>query len=167
MRISTKSITNFDASASTEPRQRHHEVQDQWQLMQGTEVQNMCAENQADRTCISRHQRDILWISRNIGCKLVFVRFFENVKSTFCTVSRSFKFGIVYQFPSKTTTDEQFPRSACCVRVFCYHISQLCRNDTNVSSCHTQQDFCLNASASRPDLSLKPRQADEEGAKAP
>ena len=54
----------------------------------------------------------------------------KNVKSTFCTVSRRFKFGVVYQFPRKTTTDEQLPRSACCVRVFGYHISQLCRGMT-------------------------------------
>ena len=99
--------------------------------MQGTEVQNKCAGNKAGWTCISRNQRDILWrISRNIGRKLVFVRFFQDVKSTFFTVSRRFKFGIVYQFPSKATTDEQYSRSACCVRVFCRHISQLCRGMT-------------------------------------
>ena len=102
-------------------------------LMQGTEVQNKCAGNEVvrtDQTCISRNQRDTLWISCNIIYKYVVAGFCQNVKSTFCTVSRRFKFGIVYQFPPKTTTDEQFPRSTCCVRVFCYHISQLCRGMT-------------------------------------
>ena len=127
------SITNFDASASTEPTQRHHEVLDQWLLMQRTEVQNKCAENKAvrtDLTCISRNQRDILWISWNIGCNLVFVRFSQNVKSTFCAVSQGFKIGIVYKCSPKTTTDEQFPMSTCSVRVLCYHVSQLCRGMT-------------------------------------
>ena len=52
--------------------------------------------------------------------------------STFCMVSRGFKLGIVYQFPAKTTTNEQFPRCTCtqlCCRVTpAYHCSTL--NDT-------------------------------------
>ena len=51
----------------------------------------------------------------------------------FATVSRRFKFGIVYQFPLKTTTDKQFPRSTCCVRVFCDNISHLRRGMTPTS----------------------------------
>ena len=38
--------------------------------------------------------------------------------------------GIVYQFPPKTTKNEQFSKSTCCVRVSCYNISQLRRRMT-------------------------------------
>ena len=146
MRISTKTVTNFDASASTGPTQRHHEVHDHWLLMQEpksrTKVQDNSAENgsvRTDRTCISR-KRDIVWISWNIGSKLVFVRFFHNVKSTFCTVSRGFKLGIAYH-----STEKHDGRTVPKVRVLCQslfvtHLLAVPRSDTNVSSCRTQRD---------------------------
>ena len=109
----------------------HHDVPDQWLLMQGNEVQNTCAGNKADWTFISRDQHDILGISWNIGCKLVFVRFFQkcqvHVLPGFAKIQI---LGPCINFHRKATTDEEFLRSACCVRVFCYHISQLCRGMT-------------------------------------
>ena len=61
----------------------------------------------------------------------------RRVKSTFCTVSRGFKLGIVHQLPTKTTTNEQFPRSTCCIRVFCHNTTQLCRRMTPTYYCST------------------------------
>ena len=98
---------------------------------------------QIGSTRTSRNQRDTLRISWNVVCKLVFIRFFQNVKSTFCTVSRGFKLGIVYQFPAKTTTIEQFPRSTCCIRVFCHNITQLCRRMTPTYHCSTLNETLL------------------------
>ena len=139
---STKSTTNFDSSGSTELTRSHHNVRDQRLLVQGTNKDaSRCtgsvasdAGNQSPEqvgkkeSCekLARNQRGTLRISWNIVCKLVVIRFVQSVDSTFCTVSRGFKLGIVYQFPAKTTTNEQFPIFRCCVRVFCHHITQLC-----------------------------------------
>ena len=41
--ISTKSTTNFESSGSMELIRSHHNVRDQWLLMQGTKVQNKWA----------------------------------------------------------------------------------------------------------------------------
>ena len=91
--------------------------------------------------CISRDQRGTLWISWNIGCELVFVKFCQNVKSTFCTISRGFKFGIVYHFPPKTHDGRTVPKEhVLCQSLLLPHLRAVSRNDTNVSSCHTQRD---------------------------
>ena len=85
--------------------------QDQWLLVQGTEVQNKCAGNKAVRTCISRDRRDILWISWNIGCKMSspsFARFREDSNLR------------------RTNSSKEHVL----VRVFRNNISQLCRGLT-------------------------------------
>ena len=151
----TKSTTNFDASASTEPTQRHHEVQDQWLLMQGTEVQNKCAGDEAvrtDRTCISLNQRDTLWISWNIGCKLVFVKFCQNVK---CTFWHGFARIQIWDRVS-IFTENHDGRTVPKVHVLhqsllSQHHPAVPQNHTNVLSCHTQRDseVCFQAHPSQ------------------
>ena len=171
MRIFSKSTTNFDASASTEPTQRHHEVQDQWLLMQGTEVQNKCAGDEAvrtDRTCILRNQRDTLWISWNIGCKLVFVRFCQNVKSTFwhgfARIQIWDRASIFTENPRRTHSSQG--ARAAFVSFGTTSPSCVAESHKRVIVPHSTR-LCLSASASRPDfLSFKPRQEDEERAKA-
>ena len=126
VRISTKSITKFEASRSTELKLRHHRCSGSMLLMQGSPEQMGKKDSfvKLARHALPSNQRDTLRISWNI-CKLVVIKVFQNVKSTFCTVSREFKLGIVYQFPAKTTTKEQFPKSTCCIRVFCHNITEL------------------------------------------
>ena len=99
VRISTKSVTHFEISGSTELTRRHHNVRDQWLLTQGEPTQ-MHLDIQDQRllmqgikvltsvqetrwrkigsTCISRIQRDTLRISWNVVCKLVFIRFVQS-----------------------------------------------------------------------------------------
>ena len=139
MRISTKSITNFEASGSTELKKRHHDFQDQWLLMQGTEVQNKCA-GKGFAEKLAKHAFHVINVtlfgSRGTSSENSFSSgSSQNVKSTFCTVSRGFKLGIVFQIPAKTTTNEQFPRSTCCVRDFCHNVSWLCRRKTPTYHC--------------------------------
>ena len=71
--IFTKSTTNSEGPVSKH-RTNTDASRGSGSMMQGTEVQNKCAGNEVvrtDQTCISRYQRDTLWISWNIGCKLV------------------------------------------------------------------------------------------------
>ena len=147
VRISTKSITNFEASGSTELTRRHHNVRDQWLLTQRTKVQGIKTSVQERRwrkigsTCISRNQRDTLRISWNVVCKLVFIRFVQSVKSTFCTVSRGFKLGIVYQFPAKTHDERTIPKEHVLHQsLLSQHHPAVPQNDTNVLLFQTQRD---------------------------
>ena len=96
--------------------------------MQGSEVRIKCAGNKDDRTCISRNHRDILRISWNIDCKLVFVRFLQNVMSTFCTVCEDSNLGM-------------------CISLLLPHLPAVPRNDTNVFIVPHSTGLCLSASA--------------------
>ena len=46
---------------------------------------------------------------------------------------RGFKVGVVYQFSLESATNEQFTRSTCCIRVFCYNATRLCSSVTPTS----------------------------------
>ena len=108
-----ESITNFEASRSTELIRRHHNVRDQWFPTQGIKVQNKCAREKVAKIWIDilfRNQHDTLRISWNVVCKLVLIRFVQSVKSTFCTVSRGFTLGIVFQFPAKNHDERTVPK---------------------------------------------------------
>ena len=70
-------------------------------------------------------------------------------------------------FHRKTTSNEQFTRSTCSVRVFRYHISQLCRRMAQRTIVPHSTRLGLSAIASRPDfLSFRPRHEDKERARA-
>ena len=58
--------------------------------------------------------------------------------------------GSCINFQRKTTTNEQFPRCTCCIRVFYHNITQLCRRMTPAYSCSTLNETlferkCLQA----------------------
>ena len=91
--------------------------------MQGTGDQKKCSGDEVlriDQTCISRNQRDTLWTSWNVVCKLVLVWFCPNVKSMFCTVSFRVEFGIVY---IRQMNNSQGARA---IRIIVPHSTRLC-----------------------------------------
>ena len=81
-------------------------------------------------TCVSRNQRDMFWISWNIGGKLVYFRPNQIVKSTFCSVREDSNLGSCINFHRKPRRTNSSQGARAVSEVFCYHISQLCRGMT-------------------------------------
>ena len=104
-------------------------------------------------TRISRDQRDTLRISWNVVCELVVIRFVQSVNSTFCTVSRGLKLGIVYQFPAKTKTNETVVEGARAASESFVTTSPSCVAEwyQRIIVPHSTR-LCLSASASKPDF---------------
>ena len=111
-------------------------------------------------SCESRTQRDTFWISWNIICKIHhcwdLLKMLSPRSARFREASN---LESCINFRRKNVTDEQFPRSTCHFKVFCYNVTQLCRRVKTM--------LCLRPSASKPDsLSFKPKQEDVQRAKA-
>ena len=130
--------------------------------MQGTKIQNKCAGNKAGGTCISRSQRDTLC---NIGCKLVFVRFFQSVNSTFCTVFAMIQTSDRVSISSEDHEERTVPKVHVLRQsLLSEHHPAVPQNDTQRITVLHSTRLCLSASASKPDfLSFRPRQEASQG----
>ena len=157
--ISTKLTTNFEASGSTELKKRHHDVQDQWLLMQGT--------NKDTSRCTGSVASDAGNQSpepagKKESCEKLARHAFHVINVTLFG-SRGTSFANLLSSGSSRVSIPRFARF---------------REDSKLGSCINFQRkpritvphatrLCLSASASNPDLlSFRPRQEDEERARA-
>ena len=158
MRISTKSTTNFEASGSTElirshhnvrdqwllmqePTKTHLDVQDQWLLMQGTKVQNKCVRKKVAKK-LARHAfhviNETLFGSRGTSSANSLSSGSSRVSiPRFARFPEDSNLGTCINFCRKPTTNKQFPKCTCCIRVFCHNITQPCRRMTPTYCCST------------------------------
>ena len=153
MRISTKSTTNFEASGSTELMRSHHNVRDQWLLMQGT---NKDASRCTGSVASDAGNQSPEQMCKKEGCEKLARHAFHvtlfgsrGTSSANSLSSGSSRVSIPCQFPAKTTTNNQFPRCTCCIRVFC-RSSPTCRRMTPTYYCSTLNETlferkCLQA----------------------
>ena len=119
-------------------------------MLQRTEVQKKCAGNEvvrSDQTCISRDHRDTLWISWNFGCKLVCYCQNVQVHVLHSSVEDS-NLGSCINDPTEIRDGRTVPKEHVLYQsLLLQHHPAVPQNDTNVSSCHTQQELCFRARA--------------------
>ena len=171
MRISTKSITNFEASGSTELIRRHHNVRDQWLLMQGT---NKDASRCTRSVASDARNQSLEQVFQKEGCEKLARHAFHVVNVTlfgsrgtssanslssgssrvsfprFARFREDSNLGscINFQRRLRRTNSSQGARAAS--GFFCHNITQLCRRMTPTYSCSTLNETlferkCLQA----------------------